>query len=443
MSNNNIFSLINENNANSVKKLLNSGNLSFLNKQNNNGNTALMKAIESNNKEIAELLISKGCDLNLKNEYGNTALIIAIRYAEMEIAQLLIDKGCDLDLQNNEGNTALMISAEYGNKEIAELLISNGCDLDLKNDYGYTALIFAIDNGKMKIAQLLIDKGCDLNLQTEYNYTALNILNEKGYTLKNGIISKKIKNNIENKNINLSKYENKKNILSNILQKYKPIDILFAAIKYKKYIVANEIIKDKSIDLNIRNIYGNTPLMYAIKVSQNKKIINLNISKRFFKYITEYDIIKLLIDSGCNLDIQNNEGNTALMIAIKDNKKTDIVKLLIDSGCDLNLENKDKVVYKNKDQDIEFEFEGGNTALSLAIQNKRFNTINMLLDKECNFNNKEITFLIKLYNDGNTSAVGPLEKMGRILEKRLEAKNITKNKKHELEGYYSVVKNII
>ena len=452
-NNNNIFNLINENNINKLESI----NSNVLKSKNNDGDTPLMYAILKDKIDIAKLLIDKGCKLDMQNNDGDTPLMLSVKYSK-DIPKLLIESGCNLNLQDKAGNTPLMISILKGRIDIARLLIESGCYLNLQNSRDYTALMFAVGFNEINTTKLLIESGCNLNKRNKDKDTALMIaikyknieiaqllinksnnnkndvlklLDEKGYTLKNGIIFDKIIN------INLSQNKN------GIALKNKNEDkksLLFAAIKYKKYIVATEIIQYYIFDLYIRDIDGNTPLMYSIKVSENKSMIN----KISFFSSNEYKLIKLLINRdsnlinrgrGSNLNVQNNEGNTALMIAIKDNKKRDIIKLLIDSGCDLNIQNN-----KNK------------SALYLAIEGKRFNTINMLLDKGCDFDESHITLLIQIHNDSGSKnirdkAKSSLKKMKRILEKQINEININEikineKKKRELQGYYNFIKNI-
>ncbi len=49
--------------------------------------------------------------------------------------------------------------------------------------------------------------------------------------------------------------------------------------------------------------------------------------------------IKILIDAGANLDLQDNNGWTALMLACYRNNKN-IIKMLVDAGAKLNIQNK-------------------------------------------------------------------------------------------------------
>jgi ankyrin repeat protein len=462
-NNNNIFNLINENNINKLESI----NSNVLKSKNNDGNTPLMYAILKDKIDIAKLLIDKGCNLDMQNNDGDTALMLSVKYSK-DIPKLLIESGCNLNLQDKAGNTPLMISILRWRVDIARLLIENDCDLNLQNSRDYTALMFAVGFNDINTTKLLIEnERCDLNKKNKDKDTALMIaikyknieiaqllinksnnnkndvlklLDEKGYTLKNGIIFDKIIN------INLSQNKN------GIALKNKNEDkksLLFAAIKYKKYIVATEIIQYYIFDLYIRNIDGNTPLMYSIKVSENKSTIN----KISFFSSNEYKLIKLLINRdsnliinrrrGSNLNVQNNEGNTALMIAIKDNKKTDIIKLLIDSGCNLDIQNNDN-----------------ESALYLAIQGKHFNTINMLLDKGCYFDESHISLLRQIHNDSGSKnirdkAKSSLKKMKRILEKQINEIKINeininekkkynlKKKKEELKGYNKFLEGIL
>ena len=100
------------------------------------------------NKEIVDLLISKGVDPNKKDVYGNTALIIgnllfhinsiimsfvfqASSNNQYIIAEKLLNAGANPNMKNNEGGTALswgkihfFVFYEYESKQ-EHLLVLN------------------------------------------------------------------------------------------------------------------------------------------------------------------------------------------------------------------------------------------------------------------------------------------------------------------------------
>jgi ankyrin repeat protein len=133
---------------------------------------------------------------------------------------------------------------------------------------------------------------------------------------------------------------------------------------------------DRGVDLNIRNNLGNTALLIAI---------NLNNS----------EIAKMLLDAGAN----PNVGRMApLSIAIRDDHK-EIVRMLIDAGANLNMkgtgyapllravrDNRPEIVQmllnaKPVDKfDLNVNDISGNTLLMIAVTNNNINTVTMLLD---------------------------------------------------------------
>ena len=102
-----------------------------------------------------------------------------------------------------------------------------------------------------------------------------------------------------------------------------------------KYIDKNDIESvenyiNSGADINKQNNKGYTALMYAT--------LNSN-----------YEIVKLLLNAGAYIDKQNNSGNNALIWAAYNNNR-EIVELLLDYGADefiLNNDNKSFYDYLN------------------------------------------------------------------------------------------------
>ena len=106
------------------------------------GETPLHFAALFGRKEVAELLIAKGADVNAKDAVvGFTPLHRAAYHGRKEVAELLIAKGADVNAKDKYGGTPLSNAAQLiYHKETIELLIAKGADVNAKDDDGDTPL---------------------------------------------------------------------------------------------------------------------------------------------------------------------------------------------------------------------------------------------------------------------------------------------------------------
>jgi len=74
------------------------------------------------NKEIVELLIAAGADVNARDDGGDTPLLNAAAFGQKEIVELLIGKGAEVNAKNANGETPL----DWAKGEIADLLRKHG-----------------------------------------------------------------------------------------------------------------------------------------------------------------------------------------------------------------------------------------------------------------------------------------------------------------------------
>ena len=162
-----------------------------VNLRDDEGNTALMYAAFNGYRDMAELLIKAGADVNakilLKNRIvlyldqrkdlgGSNILLLAVKKEENyknDIVKLLIESGADVNAKDYDGDTALRIAALHNKKDIAELLIEAGADLNVKNNAGRTALRAAAGEGNRDITELLIKAGADMDVKGSDGLTAL------------------------------------------------------------------------------------------------------------------------------------------------------------------------------------------------------------------------------------------------------------------------------
>ncbi|MDB4808156.1 ankyrin repeat domain-containing protein [Verrucomicrobia bacterium] len=104
--------------------------------------------------------MADGADVNAKGGMtGGAPLHYAAMFGRKEIAELLIAKGADVNAKDEAGRTPLYEAAWQGRGEIAELLIAKGADVNAKNEDGKTPLDSAIPRKRPGIAGLLRKHG--------------------------------------------------------------------------------------------------------------------------------------------------------------------------------------------------------------------------------------------------------------------------------------------
>jgi len=143
-------------------------------------NTDLDRALVSaKNREIAEILISAGADVN-----SARALIAHSSSGKNDVVALLLSAGADVNIRDETrpfDSTALSAAAHSRHTETVRMLIKAGADINARNNEGRTALMYASwstgrinEEVQIEIVQMLIDAGADVNLKDNDGETALN-----------------------------------------------------------------------------------------------------------------------------------------------------------------------------------------------------------------------------------------------------------------------------
>jgi cytohesin len=121
---------------------------------------SIHEAIEKGNIEAVKQHLAAGTDVNSKDEDVElTPLQMAAGEGQKEIAELLIAKGADVNAMTADGLTALFAAILGPNKEIVELLIAKGADVNARGFLGMTPLNMAADEGQKETADLLRKHG--------------------------------------------------------------------------------------------------------------------------------------------------------------------------------------------------------------------------------------------------------------------------------------------
>ncbi|XP_049821633.1 poly [ADP-ribose] polymerase tankyrase isoform X3 [Aethina tumida] len=137
-----------------IKKYLTADIINF--KHPYTGDTALHMAVNSlypKRKQILELLIRKGVNLNEKNKDFLTALHLATDNSHYDLMDVLLRHGAKVNALDGLGQTALHRCARDDNTQAARILLSYNVDVSIVSLQGYTAAQVASEN----VAKMLQD----------------------------------------------------------------------------------------------------------------------------------------------------------------------------------------------------------------------------------------------------------------------------------------------
>ena len=113
---------------------------------------------------------------------GATALWAASCENRREIAQLLLISGADVNASTTTGSTPMRVAALYGHYQIMELLYSNGADINIPSTLGQSPLLAAAICNRDKALMFLLERGADVTQKTIGGYTVFHVAAAKGHT---------------------------------------------------------------------------------------------------------------------------------------------------------------------------------------------------------------------------------------------------------------------
>ncbi|MEJ2702644.1 MAG: ankyrin repeat domain-containing protein, partial [Sedimentisphaerales bacterium] len=151
-----------------------------VNIKDNDGWVPLLYAARDGRQDIAEILIRAGANVNPSN-LGRKPLHWALKKGHTDIVKLLIEKGADVNAEDFHSDLPLHYAIWYKRKEAAALLLDNGANPDSRDMASFTPLHYAAEYGPRDLVELLITKGADINLNNGWDKTALSMAKQEGH----------------------------------------------------------------------------------------------------------------------------------------------------------------------------------------------------------------------------------------------------------------------
>ncbi|XP_010626018.1 E3 ubiquitin-protein ligase MIB2 isoform X1 [Fukomys damarensis] len=246
---------------------------------------------------------------------GRTALQVATYLGQMELVHLLLQARAGMDLPDEEGNTALHYAALGNQPEAARVLLSAGCGANALNSTRSTALHVAVQRGFLEVVRVLCECGCDVNLPDAHTDTPLHSAISAG-TGASGIV--KVLTEVPGINITATNSQGftllhhaslkghalaVRKILARARQlvdvkKEDGFTALHLAALNNHREVAQILIQEGRCDVNVRNRKLQSALHLAVQQGH-------------------VGLVPLLVDAGCSVNTEDEEGDTALHVALQ------------------------------------------------------------------------------------------------------------------------------
>ena len=142
----------------------------------------LLQAIENDDSQKVRELIASRVDLNFENDDGDFPLYIASWRGNKEIVELLLVNGANVNYEADAYfYTALMVASGAGHAVIVNFLLECGANVNAEDDWQLTSLMRAAESGHLEVARTLLKHGANANLRDDRGKTALELAEESNH----------------------------------------------------------------------------------------------------------------------------------------------------------------------------------------------------------------------------------------------------------------------
>jgi uncharacterized protein len=357
-----------------------------------------------------KLFLAGRMDPNVGSIAGDTALILAVTRRHTKIIYMLLKAKANVNEAVSCGLTAGWTALDFAipNKDLLRLLLRKGVNSQTINN----AFVTAAGCSDIECMQILLGKGANL---TEAGTKALVKAAEhkreghEGRDTVMFLLDRGIDPNGRNDDcwtaLLIAVLNGNKSVVQALLDRGAEINAktgewgslgggctaLMLAISEQHYELAKLLIEKKA-DVNIRNDLGKTALIIAADAR--------------FSGPQVLPIINILLENGADLETQDTDGSTALMKAAFSGH-TDIVRVLLERGADVKKKSKEgrtalHFAAKWGDADMVFDLldKGadvnardylGITPLMRAARYSRSDVVSLLLERGASASEKDIT----------------------------------------------------
>jgi len=288
---------------------------------------ALAMAARRGHEGLVKLLLGHGAHINAQSRHYGTALNEAASTGHNTIVGILLDHDADIHAQDRIYGTALQAAARAGDEKVLQMLFDGGVDVNAQPNDTACALQSAAEKGREALVETLLDKGADVDALSGYYGTALQAASYGGHEA----------------------------VVKILLNKGADVDALsgsygtaLQAASLTGHEAVVKILLNKGADVDALSGYYGTALQAAsygrheavVKILLNK---GADVNAQGGEWGSALQaasprpaaIVELLLEAGANANIQGGRHGPALCLAVG-YPCEDVTKLLVTNGADIN-----------------------------------------------------------------------------------------------------------
>jgi ankyrin repeat protein len=125
----------------------------------NFGDTPLHAAAGKGHKDVVELLLAEGADVNVVDQNDQTPLHDTAGNGHKDAVELLLAKGADVNAKMHYDLTPLHMATSHGHKDVMELLLAKKANVNAKDKGEKTPFAMAVGKGDTEMVELLRKHG--------------------------------------------------------------------------------------------------------------------------------------------------------------------------------------------------------------------------------------------------------------------------------------------
>ncbi len=259
---------------------------------------SLVNAVKAGNREAVRALLKRPATINVPEADGSTALSWAVRGDDVETAQLLIRAGANVKVADRYGITPLALAALNGHGVMAEMLLQAGADPNVAEPEGETPLMTAARSGSVPAVRTLLAHGANVNATEGWlGETALMMAAAENHpAVVKMLLEAGAAINARSKLTNLPDLEwDVAGMSTTVFPRGSWTPLMFTA--QQGATASARVITEWGADLNLQDPDGTTALVLAI--------INAH-----------YDVAALLLEKGADPNVPDSQGMAALYAAV-------------------------------------------------------------------------------------------------------------------------------